>query len=563
MPSFPRLRLPSPFVLTSRLLAFSAAATLSLALAGCGGQRTEEQNRSSGKDTEDGVPKMIFRVGNGTEPQDLDGQTVTGVPEHKIIMALSEGLLGQDPRTLDPIPGMAERWELSDDGLTYTFHLREGLKWSDGEPLTASEIVASFQRILSPALAADYAYLIYNFVEGARDYYEGRLADFAQVGFSAPDARTIVIQLKNPTPFLLKMIAGHYAWWPVPVRVIADHGPVDQKRTPWTRPGRFVGNGPFRLKEWSPNQRIIVERNPHYWDAATLRLDEIHFYASDDVATSERLFRTGKLDLTEGLPSSKIAAYARDQPEVLQRDPLLALYFYRVNVTRPPLDDARVRRALALAIDREALVRHVTRGGEVPAYAVSYPGTANYVPEARLSGSLDDARALLAEAGYPSGRGLPKIELLYNTSESHREIAEAVQQMWKTTLGVEVELVNQEWKVYLDRQNTGDFMLQRGGWVADYVDPHVFLEIWETGNGNNKTGWGSPDYDALLHAALAAKNDEERYAYYQKMDALLIEELPIIPVYYYVKKGLLSPRVKGYYPTLLDIHPYKFIYLEN
>jgi len=506
---------------------------------------------------------MIFRVGNGTEPQDLDGQTVTGVPEHKIIMALSEGLLGQDPRTLEPIPGMAERWEVSPDGLTYTFHLREGLKWSDGDPLTATELVASFQRILSPSLAADYAYLVYNFVEGARDYYEGRLNDFARVGFSAPDERTFVVRLKNRTPFLLKMIAGHYAWWPVPVRVIAQHGPVDQKRTPWTRPGRFVGNGPFRLKEWSPNQRIIVERNPHYWDAATVRLDEIHFYASDDVATTERLFRTGKLDLTEGLPSSKIATYARDQPEVLQRDPLLALYFYRVNVTRPPLDDVRIRRALALAIDREALVRHVTRGGEVPAYAVSYPGTAGYVPEARLSGTLDEARALLAEAGYPGGRGLPKIELLYNTSESHREIAEAIQQMWKTTLGVEVELVNQEWKVYLDRQNTGDFMIQRGGWVADYVDPHVFLEIWETGNGNNKTGWGSPDYDALLHAALAAQNDDERYSYYQKMDALLVEELPIIPVYYYVKKGLLSPRVKGYFPTLLDIHPYKFIYLED
>jgi len=553
---FARLLFDSPLVRIAALLA------LSLGLAGCGESRTQN-GTGSGKATEDGKPKMVFRVGNGTEPQDLDGQTVTGVPEHKIIMALSEGLLSQDPRTLEPIPGMAERWEVSEDGLTYTFHLREGLKWSDGEPLTASEIVSSFKRILSPSLAADYAYLVYNFVDGARDYYEGRLSDFGQVGFSSPDERTFVVRLKNPTPFLLKMIAGHYAWWPVPVRVIAEHGPVDQKRTAWTRQGRFVGNGPFRLKEWSPNQRIVVERNPHYWDAATVRLDEIHFYASDDVATSERLFRTGKLDLTEGLLSSKIATYARDQPEVLQRDPLLALYFYRVNITRPPLDDVRVRRALALAIDREALVRHVTRGGEVPAYAVSYPGTAGYVPEARLNGSLDDARALLSEAGYPGGRGLPKIEVLYNTSESHREIAEAIQQMWKTALGVEVELVNQEWRVYLDRQNTGDFMLQRGGWVADYVDPHVFLEIWETGNGNNKTGWGSPDYDALLHAALAAKNDEERYGYYQKMDALLVEDLPIIPVYYYVKKGLLSPRVKGYYPTLLDIHPYKFIYLED
>ncbi|KXU35909.1 peptide ABC transporter substrate-binding protein [Cephaloticoccus primus] len=540
----------------------AALSALAFTLGGCGGgEKRGAQERDALRP--DGAPKMVFRVGNGTEPQDIDGQTVTGFPEHKIIMALSEGLLGQDPRSLEPVPGMAERWDVSADGLTYTFHLREGLKWSDGSPLLASEIVDSFRRLLSPKLAANYAYLVYNFVAGAKDYYEGRLSDFAQVGFAAPDERTFVVRLKNPTPYLPKIIAGHSSWWPVPVKVIAQYGPVEEKRTPWTRVGHFVGNGPFRLKEWSPNQRIVVERNPHYWDAKTVKLDEIHFYATDDIAADERLFRTGKLDLTDGLPNSKIPSYARDHPELLRRDPLLALYFYRVNVTRPPLNDKRIRRALALAIDRESLVRNVTRGGEQPAYAVSYPGTAGYFPEAQLSGSLEEARALLAEAGYPEGRGLPKIELLYNTSENHRAIAEAVQQMWKTQLGVEVELVNQEWKVYLDRQSTGDYTLLRGGWVADYIDPHVFLEIWETGNGNNNTGWGSPEYDRLLHAALAAQNDEERYRYYQQMDAILIDELPIIPVHYYVKKVLLSPRVKGYYPTLIDIHPYKYISIEN
>lgn len=506
---------------------------------------------------------MVWRVGNGSEPQDLDPQTVTGVPEHKIMMALFEGLVGEDPQDLHAVPGLAETWEISDDGLVYTFHLRPDAKWSNGHPITAVQVVESFRRILAPGLASEYAYLVYNFVVGAKDYYEGRITDFSRVGLTAVDDHTFQVTLLHATPYLLKIMASHYSWWPVPVDVITQFGKFDQKRTAWTRAGNHVGNGPFMLKEWSPQQRVVVVRNPYYWDAKTVKLDQIHFYPTDDISTDERMFRTGQVDMTYELPNAKIDAYRRDYPESLRIEPYLGVYFYRCNVTRPPLNDKRVRQALALAIDRESIVRNVTRGNETPALAVSYPGTAGYSPRAQLTGTIADAKRLMAEAGYPDGKGCPKIELLYNSSENHRAIAEAIQQMWRKNLGVDVELVNQEWKVYLDMQHTQNYTLQRGGWIADYVDPHVFLEIWETGNGNNDTLWSNADYDRLLQAALAAHTEEERYGYYQQMDAILVDELPIIPIYHYTKKYALSPRVKGYWPTLLDNHPYKYIYLED
>jgi oligopeptide transport system substrate-binding protein len=239
------------------------------------------------------------------------------------------------------------------------------------------------------------------------------------------------------------------------------------------------------------------------------------------------------------------------------------VYFYRLNTARPPMTDKRVRQALALAIDRESIVKNVVRGGQRPAYAVSYPGTAGYSPEARLTGGPAEARQLLAAAGYPGGQGFPAVELLYNTSENHRATAEAIQQMWKRQLGIDITLLNQEWKVYLDSQHTTNFTIARAGWIADYLDPHVFLEIWVTGNGNNDTNWSNAEYDRLFHQALAAKDEPTRYALYQKMDAILVDECPVIPIYYYNRVYAMSPKVRGHHPTLLDNHPYKYIYLDQ
>lgn len=544
----------------SSLLSLFAAVTAFLS--GCG-KDTQSEIAHASHPPAGASAGQVLKMGNGSEPQDLDPQTVTGVPEHKIIMSLFENLACEDPKDLHPVPGLAESWDISPDGKVYTFHLRPDLKWSNGDPILASEMVESYKRMLSPKLAAEYAYLVYNFVVGAKDYYLGKITDFGQVGFKAPDERTLQVTLLNATPYLLKIIASHYAWTPVPVRVIKKFGPLDQKRTSWTRAENLVGSGAFKIKEWLPNQRIVVERNPNYWDAKTVRLDEIHFLPTEDISTDERNFRTGQVHMTNELPAAKIDTYRKNNPEALSITPYLGIYYYRCNVARPPLNDKRVRKALALAIDRESLVKNVTRGDQKPAYAVSYPGTAGYFPKAKLEGTIADAKRLLAEAGFPEGKGMPPIEFLYNTSENHRAIAEAIQQMWRNALGVNISLNNQEWKVYLDMQHSKNYTLERAGWIADYVDPHVFLEIWETDNGNNDTNWSNAEYDRLLHASLAAKNDEERYALYQKMDAILVDELPIIPIYYYTRIKAMSPKVKGWYPTLLDNHPYKYVYLEN
>ncbi len=544
----------------SRVFSLLLAGAL-LALAGCG--KKEAASTNNGTNAATAPRPQILRIGNGAEPKGIDPQDITGVTEGKIVMALFEGLLTPDPHDLHPLPGVAETWDISPDGLTYTFHLRANAKWSNGDPLTAADFIASYRRMLSPKFASEYAYLLYNFVVGAKDYYDGKLTDFTKVGFAAPDPRTLVVTLLNPTPYLLNIIACHQAWNVVPVNTIAQYGPLEAKDGAWTKPGHLVGNGPFILKDWLPKQKITVVPNPNYWDAAKVKLAGIEFYAVDDAAAEEQMFRTGQLDVTDTMPLTKIDTYRRDHPDTFRLEPYLGVYFYRCNVTRPPLTDKRVRRALALAIDREAIVKNITRGDQRPAYAVSYPGTAGYTPVAHLTGDLAEARRLLAEAGYPGGKGCPPIELLYNTSEAHKAIAEAIQQMWHDNLGVEVRLTNQEWAAYQDTQHTHNFTMMRAAWVADYVDPHVFLEIWSSDNGNNDTLWANADYDRLLQSALAAKTQEARYAIYQKMDAILVDECPVIPIYYYTRVYAMNPKVQGWYPTLLDLHPYKYLSLEN
>ena len=532
---------------------------LCLLAVGCGKRGPATTNSTAAATT---TPGQVLRIGNGTEPQDLDPHIVTGVPEHRILMALFEGLVTENPKDLSPEPGVAEKWEISPDGLVYTFHFRPDLKWSDGTPLTAGTFVRSYQRMLTPSLAAEYSYLLH-FVRNAKDYNEGKLKDFSQVGFKAVDDRTLVVTLNSPTPFLLKILASHYSWYPVPIHVIEKFGGLNRKGTAWTRPENIVSNGAFKLKEWRQQQNLVVARNPHYWDRAIVKLDEIHFLPVENQDTEERMFRTGQLDMTNELPLAKTDVYKKENPDALRIDPYLGVYFYRINNTQPPLNDKRVRRALALAIDRESLVKNVVRGGQAPAYGLTYPGTAGYAPAAKLNGTVEDAKRLLAEAGYPNGQGFPKVDLLYNTSQNHRVIAEAIQQMWRRNLGIEIGLRNEEWKVYLDSQDNLAYGLQRAGWIADYVDPHVFLEIWGSDNLNNDTGFKNADYDALLKQALSARTEEERYALYQKMDAILVEEVPVIPIYFYTKVAAMNPKVKGFHPTLLDNHPFKYVYLER
>ena len=509
---------------------------------------------------ESAIGGKVLHLGNGAEPQEIDPHVVSGVGEHRIITALLEGLVIVHPSGEGVAPGVAERWETSADRLTWTFHLRTDAKWSNGDAVTAQDFLNAFQRLLTPSLGAEYAYKLHH-VAGAEEFNQGKLADFAQTGFSAPDAHTLILQLKHPVPYLLEAL-NHYSWFPVHLPTIAAHGPVDRKGNRWTRPGNFVGNGAFALKEWRPDQYLSVERSPTYWNTSATKLDGIVFHAVTDENAEERMFRAGQLHVTNTLPADKVDTYRSTRPEVLKIAPYYGTYFYRLNTTRPPLDDARVRRALALSIDREAIVGTILRAGQEAAYNFT-PSGFGFTPDQSLSHDVAEARRLLAEAGYPEGRGLRRIEILYNTMEAHKRIAEAIQQMWKTNLGIDVSLRNEEWQVYIDTQRKLDYDISRAGWIADYPDPQTFLDLWVSGGGNSNTGYSNSDYDRLLASALSASDEPARMAIYRELENLLVRDVPVIPLYYYKRVYLVDPRVQNWVPNLLDNRAWQFIDLAN
>jgi oligopeptide transport system substrate-binding protein len=533
-----------------RVLA-SCLAVLAI-LAGCS---NDQQTR-----VEIGNREQILHIGNGDEPADVDPHVTTGIPEFHIQLALFEGLVGKDPQTLEVVPAVAESWEISEDNKTYTFKIRESAKWSNGDPVTAEDFVWSWQRALLPALGNQYAYSLH-VIKNAEAFNRGDITDFSQVGVKALDERTLKVELENPTPYFLQLL-DHHSMYPVHRATIEKFGTADQRGSLWTRPENFVGNGPFTLKEWSPNKVLVVERNPLYWDADLVRLNEIHFYPVQESSTAERMFRAGQLHIVQDLPTHKIKAYREENSDVLRSFPHFATYFYRLNVDRPPLDDARVRRALAYSIDRELLTARVTKGGERPAFSLTPPDTNDYTAKAKMSHNVELARELLAEAGYPNGEGFPPLTILYNTMEDHQKLAVAIQQMWKQALNIDVTLENQDWKVFLSNLRTRDYDVARAGWVGDYYDPNTFLDMFVSGGGNNNTGWSNPRYDALIRQAAQAESQVERYAYFQEAEAILLEEAPIIPLYTYVTNALVKKSVQNWYNNMMDWWSYKGVYLE-
>ena len=399
-------------------------------------------------------------------------------------------------------------------------------------------------------------------LRNARSYHQGELKAFDDVGVRAVDERTLVMSLTHPVPYFLSLLT-HWTWFPVHPPTVLESGPMDQRRTSWTKPGRYVGNGPYSLAAWKMGQEVVVKKNPYYWDKDTVRLNEIHFHSIGDATTEERAFRDGLLHLTHQLPLNKVDQYRSKNPEALRIEPYLATYFYCFNVNRPPLDDVRVRRALTLAVHREDLVRYILKGGQEPATHFTPPNTAGYNPIPVLTTDVEEARDLLAMAGFPGGERFPKLELLYNTSENHRTVAQAIQQMWKTALNIDVALVNQEWKVYINSRRQGAFDICRFGWTGDYLDPRTFLDMWVTGGGNNAAGWSNLDYDRLIQATDTVAERAKRFELFQQAENLLLSELPVLPLYFYTSVYLKHPSVKGWYPNVLDHRSYKHIYLES
>lgn len=484
----------------------------------------------------------------------------TGIPEYNIQKALFEGIVTKDPSDLSIKPGVAERWEISDDQLTYTFHFRQNARWSNGDPVAAEDFVYSWERALRPEIGSLYAYM-FTYVKNADAFLRGEIDDFTQVGVKALDARTLQVELQSPTPFFLQLL-DHHSYFPVHPPTIEKFGGMTKRGSQWTRPGNFVGNGSFVLKEWKLNRILTVAKSPTYWDAEKVRLQEIHFYPISNKSTEERMFRAGQLHVTSSAPNEKIAWYREHQPQSLNITAYLGTYFYRFNSRDKPLDDARVRRALSMSINRPQLVEHVTKGGQLPAYTFTPPNTNGFTSTARVEYDVEAARKLLAEAGYPDGKGFPSLEIIYNTDESHRMIAIAIQQMWRKTLNINVQLSNQDWQVYLENESRGNYQISRAAWIGDYLDPNNFLDMFLKNGGNNRTGWSNSEYDANIAAAAKAVSKEERFKYFQRNEQILIDEAPIAPIYTYTRVFLIRQSVRGWDENILDQHPYEYVYLQ-
>ena len=501
-----------------------------------------------------GAEEQIFRVNNMVEPESLDPGMVTGVPEYRILSNLFEGLTTTDPKDLSPRPGMATAWRISKDGLVYTFKLRDA-RWTDGKPVTALDFVYAWERVLNPKMGARYAQQLFC-VKNGEDYNKGRTTDFSRVGVKALGDRTLQVTLRCPTAYFLDL-TSFYTLYPVPRWAIEAYG------KDWGKPGKIVSNGPFRLVSWVPQRELVLEKNPQHWDAAHINLQQVVFIPTEDVNTAFKQFQAGESDWVPQVPTPQIDA-VRNRPE-LYVTPYLGTYYFRFNVIKPPTNDVRVRKALSMTADRVSLTKYVTKSGETPSSTFVPAGLRGYEGVKGLPYDVVAAKRLLAEAGYPDGKGFPKVQLLYNTNELHRVVTQAVQQMWKDSLGIQVDLVNVEWKVYLTRQGSLDYQISRSGWIGDYVDPNTFLDLWITGGGNNQTGWSNRRYDDLINrAACKIVNAKERMRALQDAEKILVvDEVPIMPLFTYVNKGMLSRRVKGWSPNILDQHPLKYISLER
>lgn len=524
-------------------------AALSAALAGCA-RRATPVEMATRNDT--------LLLGNGAEPADLDPPAATAYTDMNIINALFEGLTFIDERTTEAVPAAAERWD-SPDGVTWTFHLRPNATWSNGDPLTADDFVASFRRTLSPQMAfanASYLFVLKN----AEAFNAGRITDPAAIGCRAVDAHTLVLTLERPTPHL-PLLTALTPWYPIDPRVLQRYGAMTRRGTRWTHPGNLVGNGPFTLVEWTPNARLVVAKNPRYWDAAHTALRRIVFFPIEDPSVEEADFRAGQLHVTFSLPVSRVAAWRRQNPAELRVDPFLKTTFIEFNTKRPPFNDARVRRAFALAINREAIAHAVLGGSRPPAYAATPPGTGGYTAQARVRFDPARARALLAAAGHPGGAGLPTLTLQVRNDERQPTVAEALQAMWADALGVHVTITPLEQKSWLQNQQSLHYTISTYSWIGDYPDPLTFLGLFTSTNGNNWTGWGDPKYDEWINRASTLRDPAARRALFQKAEALLLRQAPVTPLYDGAQTYLIAPQVRHWVPALLGSRRYQFVRL--
>lgn len=514
------------------------AGVLSLLLACVLGSCSGTENN-----VERGNREGVLYFGNGSEPQSIDPHVLSGSPEGNIADALFEPLVTRNPETLAIEPGVAERWELSDDGLSYTFYLNPEARWSNGDRVTAQDFHWSWQRALHPNMGNALANIFF-VMDGAEAFHLGKTDDFGDVGVHVLDDNTLRVDLAYPNPFALYNFAYVYAA-PVHRETVLAHGAMTDRFSAWTKTENFVGNGPFRLADWKLQRYLRVDQNPYYWGKDALGLQGIVYRPIESAATEEKMFRSGQLHAGTMMPKNKIPGYRAQVNTPLVEGPQMTTYYYMLNTKREPFKSADVRRAMALAIDRETLARTVLEDTVTP-YGGYVPfGMPQYTPPPLPGYDPDTARALLASAGFPNGKNMPEITLVYNTSENHRSVAVALQQMWKANLNVEVTLVNQEWQVYLSMVREGNFHIARRGWNGD-VTPGSFLDYMTSDSPINTSGFANDRYDHLVNVeAKSTDSVPEIMAIYREAERILLEEMPIVPVYSYKASRLVQPSVEG------------------
>lgn len=493
-----------------------------------------------------GEKNMVYNL--AIEPRTIDPVLNNAVDGSIVIFNIFEGLvrIGLDDA---PEPGHAESWTVSDDGMTWTFKLREGLKWSDGVPMTVEDFRYGFLRLLDPENASPYAHYGF-FIKNGEAFFNGK-AKAEEVGLKAIDDRTFQIQLEYPFPLVLDYLSYHI-FYP------ARRDIVEKDPRGWTSsPATIVNNGPFMLTDWKHNSELTITKNPHYWDADNVKIDNVRMVMIVDANTALAAFKAGKIDFMRNPPSPMLPQLLKSGEAKVA--PTLGTSFSVFNVTKPPFDDPRVRKAFALAVDRQILVDKVTMGGQKPALAfIPYgiPGSTkekdfraegqDFLP---AKADVEAARKLLAEAGYPDGKGFPKINYTYNSNLLNKAIAEALQAMWKQNLGIEVELLNQEWKVFIDTRIQKNFDIARHAYLVDFFDAGSLLELWMTGVPENVAGYSNAEYDRLIKASTQEMDHAKRIGYFHDAERILMTDLPVLPLYYYATPYLQKARIKGLYQS--------------
>jgi oligopeptide transport system substrate-binding protein len=496
---------------------------------------------TSGKSDE----PIIYNM--GASPKTIDPQLNSAVEAGSVIVHCFEGLTRKDADGQIQ-PGMAKEWKMSDDGMKFTFYLRDA-KWSDGQPVTADDFVYAWRRSVDPKSECEYAYQVW-YVKNGEAITDGEM-DPEELGVKAIDQKTLEVELEAPCAYFLQLTAFP-TLFPVREDIIEKHGEG------WANdPETYITNGPMVVTEYVVNEKIVTEKSDTYWNKKEIKADKLVFTMIDDQASELSAFEAGDIDFADGPPADEIPRLKEEGSLTIKA--MLGTYFYCFNVEKPPLDDPNVRRALALAIDRQYIIDHAAKNFAIPAFAWVPPG----MPEAKKDSdfretggnyfeedyekNVAEAKKLMEDAGYPNGEGFPELTLLYNDGAGHKVIAEAVQDMWKNELGINIKLDSQEWAVFQETRNQGNYEVARHGWIGDYVDPMTMLDMWHSKSGQNECGWKNAEYDKRIELAKKSGDQEERMKAMHEAEEILMTEMPIVPVYYYTDMYLMNPKIKGFF----------------